>query len=158
MARGLHLLEQADHVGLGLEPVVLPPAHLLEVAAGAERRAGAADHDGAHARVALARGEEPPQRFQEHRVERVSPLRAVQRDGRDAVGGRVQDLVGHGVPPGQRKSERAITMRWTSDGPSPMRRTRASRYQRSSGNSFDTPYPPWICTAASITRPSTSLE
>jgi len=34
---------------------------------------------------------------------------------------------------------RAITMRCTSDGPSPMRRTRASRYQRSSGNSFDTP-------------------
>src|SRR5262249_11692518 len=58
----------------------------------------------------------------------------------------------------QRKSERAMTMRCTSDGPSPMRRTRASRYQRSSGNSFDTPYPPWICTAASITRPSTSLE
>ena len=39
----------------------------------------------------------------------------------------------------QRKSWRAMTMRCTSDGPSPMRRTRASRYQRSSGNSFDTP-------------------
>jgi hypothetical protein len=39
----------------------------------------------------------------------------------------------------QRKSERAMTMRCTSDGPSPIRRTRASRYHRSSGNSFDTP-------------------
>ena len=39
----------------------------------------------------------------------------------------------------QRNSERAMTMRCTSEGPSPMRRTRASRYQRSSGNSFDTP-------------------
>ena len=41
--------------------------------------------------------------------------------------------------PCYRKRDRAMTMRCTSDGPSPMRRTRASRYQRSSGNSLDTP-------------------
>ena len=40
---------------------------------------------------------------------------------------------------GHRRRCRAMTMRCTSDGPSPMRRTRASRYQRSRGNSFETP-------------------
>src|SRR6266480_3549647 len=39
----------------------------------------------------------------------------------------------------QRRSARAITIRCTSEGPSPIRRTRASRYQRSSGNSLATP-------------------
>ena len=111
MARRLDLLEQADHVGLGLEPVVLSPAHLLEVAAGAEGGAGAADHDGPDARVALERVEAPAERLHERGVERVPPLRTVERDGRDAVGDRVQDLVGHGMPSGQRKSERAMTMR-----------------------------------------------
>src|SRR5439155_10429497 len=106
--------------------------------------------------------------------ERRAPLARVVALGAldlDDVGTEVrEDLAGH--RPGQRlpdlddpdavehhrKSERAMTMRCTSEGPSPMRRTRASRYQRSSGNSLETPYPPWICTAASTTRPSTSLE
>jgi hypothetical protein len=33
MARGFDLLKQRDHVGLGLEPVVLAPAHLVEISA-----------------------------------------------------------------------------------------------------------------------------
>src|SRR3990172_6075573 len=45
---------------------------------------------------------------------------------------------GHGAS-SYRKRDRAMTMRCTSDGPSPMRRTRASRYQRSRGNSLLTP-------------------
>src|SRR5437867_1474020 len=111
-----------------------PPAHLFRIPAGAERGAGAAQDDDPHARVTLELVEAAAQLVEHRGVERVAALGAIERDGRDRVGDRAQDFVGH-----QRNSERAITMRWTSDGPSPMRRTRASRYQRSSGNSFDTP-------------------
>src|SRR5207245_986753 len=90
--------------------------------------------------------------------ERRAPLARVVALGAldlDDVGTEVrEDLAGH--RPGQRLSDlddtdavqhrrahrnsaRAMTMRCTSEGPSPMRRTRASRYQRSSGNSLDTP-------------------
>src|SRR5262245_21104904 len=51
---------------------------------------------------------------------------------------------------------RAITMRCTSLGPSPTRRMRISRYQRSSGRSLVMPMPPWICMARSTTRPPPS--
>src|SRR5262245_13614870 len=99
MARGLDLLKETDLVGLGLEPVGLSPAHPLEVAAGAEGRAGAAYHHRAYARVAFERVEALAERFHERGVERVSPFRTIQRDGPDAVGDRVQDLVGHEVSP-----------------------------------------------------------
>jgi hypothetical protein len=100
MARGLDLLKQRDHVGLGLEPVVLSPAHLVEISARAERLAGAPDHHRPDARVALERVEAPAQRVHERGVERVAALGTVQGDGRDAVGHRVQDFVGHGRTPG----------------------------------------------------------
>src|SRR5882757_2251605 len=51
---------------------------------------------------------------------------------------------------------RATTMRCTSLGPSPTRRMRISRYQRSSGRSLVMPMPPWICIARSTTRPPPS--
>ena len=48
-------------------------------------------------------------------------------------------------------------MRCTSDGPSPMRLMRSSRYQRSSGSSFETPSPPKIWMQRSTTRPAVSV-
>src|SRR5205085_9154825 len=52
---------------------------------------------------------------------------------------------------------RAITMRCTSLGPSPTRRMRISRYQRSSGRSLVMPLHTRICIVRSSTRPPASV-
>src|SRR5690606_24772907 len=54
------------------------------------------------------------------------------------------------------RMSRAMTCFCTSLGPSPMRRMRISRNQRSSGRSLATPSAPWICIERSTTRKEAS--
>src|SRR5262249_32993186 len=154
MARALDALEDLGHPDLGVGGGAAL-AHLSQVHPGAERRPRPAhddDPDVAPAVEVVEAGAQVPEQGQAHGV---ALLGAVEGDGGDAVLDAAEDLLGHGPLPSARSSERAMTMRCTSDGPSPMRRTRASRYQRSSGNSFDTPEPPWNWHAASTPRPRT---
>ena len=58
---------------------------------------------------------------------------------------------------GYRPSVRAMIMRCTSDVPSPISSTLASRHIRATGVSFMKPYPPWICVASRALATAASL-
>ena len=62
-----------------------------EVVAGAERPPGAAEHEHLHVAVVVRRGDGAAQVSDELPVDRVQPLRPVQHEPRDAVGGAVVD-------------------------------------------------------------------
>ena len=106
--------------------------------AGAERPAGAAHHHDPNRGIARRLLGRVGQARREVVIERVQHARPVQRDRADAVLHGVQDgRFGHGGLAAYRKPRRsrAITMRWTSEVPSPISVSLASRNIRSMGNS-----------------------
>ena len=73
------------------------PAAAAEVGAGAEAAPRARDDHRAHVVVGVDAVERVDQLLHHRRGERVEPLRAVQGDGRHAIGDVIEDLLeGHG--------------------------------------------------------------
>jgi hypothetical protein len=100
--RFLHLVEHAQHAGepervaLGFLGVVLSGTlHPVEVSAGAEALAGAGDDDDADIAVDVHLYQRRGQILNQHVVEGIVPLGAVQRDDADAAVDFGKDGFGH---------------------------------------------------------------
>src|SRR5262249_13044867 len=97
MTRGLHAAQDSHHAGLRIAGGAALRLHLFEVPTRAERGPLAAHEHDAHVLAAVQLVEGGAESAQQRSVHRVALLRAIQRDGGDAVGDAYDDLVRHGA-------------------------------------------------------------
>jgi hypothetical protein len=100
-ARGFHPGAQTVHALLDAEAFAGGSRRgrlclALHVAAGTERVAGAGQDEAAHVWIKCGTSRRRIQRVQHVAGERVARFRAVQREGEDAVGKGLKQLIGHG--------------------------------------------------------------